>query len=126
MRVVDTSAWIEWALGSDVGRSMARELPDRGQWVVPTIVQFELRKWALRAASAAVADGMAAYWSKCEIAPMTAPIALRAADLALAHGLSAADAIILSTAEDFAADLLTCDAHFQGLPNVVYFAKGAP
>ena len=37
-----------------------------------------------------------------------------------------ADAIIYATALDAGADLLTCDAHFADLPNVVYVAKSAP
>ncbi len=34
MRLVDTSAWIEWLIGSPVGITVADELPDREQWVV--------------------------------------------------------------------------------------------
>lgn len=42
MRLVDTSAWIEWLIGSTIGADVAGELPDPGQWLVPTIVQLEL------------------------------------------------------------------------------------
>ena len=45
MRLVDTSAWVEWLMGSPLGATLASELPDRAQWLVPTIVQFELSKW---------------------------------------------------------------------------------
>ena len=48
MRVVDTSAWIEFSIGSALGASPATELPDRTQWLVPTIVQLELAKWLTR------------------------------------------------------------------------------
>ena len=37
MRVVDTSAWIEWILGSETGESVADELPPEDQWVVATV-----------------------------------------------------------------------------------------
>ena len=37
MRVVDTSAWIEWLRGSPVGQSVANELPANDRWIVPTI-----------------------------------------------------------------------------------------
>jgi uncharacterized protein len=43
MRVVDTSAWIEYLAGSPVGVLLAADLPDRTQWLVPTVVQLELR-----------------------------------------------------------------------------------
>ena len=44
MRLVDTSAWIEYFIGSAVGASLAVELPGHTQWLVPTIVQFEPAK----------------------------------------------------------------------------------
>jgi PIN domain nuclease of toxin-antitoxin system len=47
------------------------------------------------------------------------------ADLSAAHKLPMADAIIYATALQEYADLLTCDAHFEGLPGVVYVAKQA-
>jgi predicted nucleic acid-binding protein len=50
--------------------------------------------------------------------------ALEAATLAVQHRLSTADAIIYATALVYQADLLTCDRQFQGLPRVVYVAKG--
>ena len=48
MIVVDTSAWIEWLIGSALGKRIADELPDRQDWLVPTIVQLELAKWLTR------------------------------------------------------------------------------
>jgi uncharacterized protein with PIN domain len=48
MRVVDTSAWIEFLMGSAVGAALTDELPDRSQWPVPTMVQLELAKWLTR------------------------------------------------------------------------------
>ncbi len=48
MRLVDTSVWIEWLTGSPLGTKLAEELPDRAQWLVPTIVQLELAKWLTR------------------------------------------------------------------------------
>ena len=39
IRLVDTSAWIEWLIGSPTGAVVGKELPERGEWLVPTIVQ---------------------------------------------------------------------------------------
>ena len=44
MRLVDTSAWVEWLVGSALGATLAAELPDRTEWLVPTMVQLELAK----------------------------------------------------------------------------------
>jgi predicted nucleic acid-binding protein len=39
--------------------------------------------------------------------------------------LATADAIVYATAREQDAELLTCDAHFTRLPDVVYFRKSA-
>ncbi len=126
MRVVDTSAWIEWIVGSSLGETLAPELPRNDQWVVPTIVQYELSRWLTREMSDAVAARAIAFSTELVVAPLTTDIATKAAAYAKIHGLATADAIIFATANDASADLLTCDAHFAKLPHVVYVAKGSP
>lgn len=125
MRVVDTSVWIEWLVGSPVAGSLAKEIPDRAHCVVPTIVQSELAKWLSREAGEDQADQMIAYTQKCLVIPMDTTIALKAADLHRQFKLATADAIVYATALAQGADLLTCDAHFEGLPGVVFFRKPA-
>ena len=44
MRVIDTSVWIEWLTGSALGLKLAKQIPDRADCVVLTIVQLELSK----------------------------------------------------------------------------------
>ena len=74
VRVIDTSAWIEWL-------------------------------------------------QKCVVAPLDTRTALRAAELCRQHKLATADAVVYATAVENGAELLTCDAHFEGLPNVVFVRK---
>jgi predicted nucleic acid-binding protein len=50
-------------------------------------------------------------------------IAVRASEVSRLHKLSTTDAIIYATALQREADLLTCDAHFQNLPKVLYVPK---
>ncbi|HEX7325010.1 MAG TPA: hypothetical protein VF292_06625 [Rhodanobacteraceae bacterium] len=54
---------------------------------------------------------------------MNTRIALRAA--ACCHGckLATADAIVYATALETRCDVPTCDAHFGGLPHVLYVRK---
>src|SRR5208283_1248605 len=61
MRLVDTSAWIEWLIGSPAGTAIAGDLPERGQWLVPTVVQLELAKWLTREAGEDKADRVIAF-----------------------------------------------------------------
>ena len=121
--VVDTSAWIEWLADTLLGKRLAKQFPDRPQCIVPTIVQLELSKWLVRELGEDQADQVIAYTQKCVVVPLDTAIALLAADLHREYKLATADAIVYATARRQGAALLTCDAHFDGLPGVVLFAK---
>ncbi|MBS0557651.1 MAG: type II toxin-antitoxin system VapC family toxin [Proteobacteria bacterium] len=123
MRVIDTSVWIEWLIGSTLGKKLGREFPDRAQCIVPTLVQLELSKWLARELDEDRADQIIAYTQKCVVVPLDTRIALHAADLHRQYKLATADAIVYATALEHDAELLTCDGHFQNLSGVVYFKK---
>ena len=122
LRVVDTSAWIEWLAGSPLGKKLGKEIPEKARCIVPTIVQLELSKWLVRELGEDQADQVIAYTQKCVVVPLDTAIALMAADLHRAHKLATADAIVYATARQQGADLLTCDRHFEGLSDVALFA----
>jgi predicted nucleic acid-binding protein len=124
MRVVDTSAWIEFLTGSPLGATLAPELPRRTQWVVPTIVQLELAKWLTREVGEDKADQVIAFTQMCIVADLDTTTALAAAELCALHKLSTADAVVYATALAHNADLLTCDKHFENLPGVRFVRKG--
>lgn len=124
-RVVDTSVWIEWLIGSDLGKSLAGQIPEKPRCIVPTIVQLELAKWLTREVGEEATDQMIAYTQKCVVAPLDTAIALLATELHRQYRLATADAIVYATAQESGAELLTCDAHFNGLPGVVYVPKPA-
>jgi predicted nucleic acid-binding protein len=126
MRLVDTSAWIEWLIGSPTGKIVEPSLPEQEAWLVPTMVQLELAKWLVRELGEDKADQVAAFSQLCVIAPLDTKIALRAADICRKHRLATADAVVYATALGHGADLLTCDAHFDGLSGVIYVPKAAP
>jgi len=121
--VVDTSAWVEWLMGSAVGRTLGRHFPDKPHCIVPTIVQLELAKWLMRELGEERSDQVIAYTQKCVIVPLDTAIALLAVDLHREYRLATADAIVSATARQQGAQLLTCDAHFAALPDVMYFPK---
>lgn len=123
--VVDTSAWIEWLLGSEVGVKLGSQMPAKAQCTVPTIVQLELSKWLLREVGEERADQVIAYTQKCIVVPLDTTIALLAVELHRKHRLATADAIVYATAQHHGARLLTCDAHFEGLNEVAFFPKTA-
>jgi predicted nucleic acid-binding protein len=123
MRLVDTSAWIEWLIGSPTGKRVAAKIPDRSEWLVPTIVQLELAKWLTREISEDKADEVIAFTQTCVIADLTTNIVLSAAELCRQYKLAAADAIIYASALAHGAELITCDRHFEKLPHVTYIGK---
>lgn len=125
MRLVDSSAWIEWLIGSRTGRALGSALPGREDTLVPTIVQHELAKWLNRVRGEDEADRFVAFTLTCVVAPLDTKIALAAADICRTYRLATADAIVYATAIENDADLLTCDAHFRGLPGVVLVARSA-
>ena len=123
MRLVDTSAWIEWLIASPTGATVAGDLPERGQWLVPTIVQLELAKWLAREAGEDKADRVIAFTQTCVVADLDTAIALAAAELSVRRKMATVDAIVYATALAHGADLLTCDRHFEGLRNVRFVPK---
>ena len=123
MVLVDTSAWIEWLIGSPTGEALSERLPEQADWLVPTIVQLELAKWLTREVGEDKADQVIAFTQVCQVVPLDTEIALAAADACRTHKLATADAIIFATARARGATLLTCDAHFEGLPGVDFMPK---
>ncbi len=123
MRVVDTSAWIEWFVNSPTGEGVRPHLPEPEDWLVPTIVQLELTKWLTREVGEDAADRMIALSSTLKVAPLDTSIALLAAHICSMHKLATADAIVYGTALAHRADVLTCDAAFEGLSGVIFVGK---
>ncbi|MGX1197700.1 PIN domain-containing protein [Parvibaculum sp. MBR-TMA-1.3b-4.2] len=123
MILVDTSAWIEWLIGSPTGEKLSEHLPEQAEWLVPTMVQLELAKWLTREVGEDKADQVIAFTQVCHVVPLDTEIALAAAESCREHKLATADAIIFATARAQGAMLLTCDAHFEGLPGVTLIEK---
>lgn len=123
MRLVDTSAWIEWLIASPTGKKVESHLPEVADWLVPTMVQLELVKWLTREVSEDKADQVIAFTQICSIAPLDTEIALAAADACREFRLATADAVIFATARAHGADLITCDQHFADLPGITLIEK---
>ena len=127
MRVVDTSAWLEWILRiASWRRKWLTNCRRRAAWIVPTIVQYELARCLERESLLRSRLRTIAFSTACVVRFLDTEVAVQAAEITRTdRGLAMADSIIYATAIDTGADLLTCDAHFAELPQVVYFAKGA-
>jgi predicted nucleic acid-binding protein len=123
MVVADTCIWVEWIAGTALGKRFAPVFADADNLIVPTLVQHELYKWCLRELSEEQAESVIAGTRLGRVIPLTEPIALHAAQLARAHRLATADAIVYATADLSNARLITIDRHFKGLSGVEYTTK---
>lgn len=123
MRTFDTSMWIEIYRASELGRQHLSLLSTPGDIIVPTIVQYEIFKWMAREQTAEEANRAITFTDDCEVVDLSTAIAVLAAELSATYKLHATDAIIYATAQTHDAPLVTCDAHFKGLPDVEYFGK---
>lgn len=123
MLAIDSSAWIEWLVDGPLAAELAQKMPVKSDLLVPTIVQHELTRWLLRERGEEVADEFIAYTQKCVVAVLDTATAIDAANLSRQYKLATADAVIYATALRHGAGLLTCDAHFDGLPGVTFIPK---
>jgi toxin FitB len=121
MRVVDSSAWIEYFTGGPSAGQYA-DILRPGQIVTPTVVVYEVYKIIRRNVSEEAALIAAARLKATFVVDLTHAIAVSAADLSLRHRLAMADAIVYATALEYDATLVTADADFRDLPHVEYIA----
>ena len=123
MKVLDTCVWIEIVLASSLGKRFNALLADKQSVLVPSMVQFELRRWALREYETSRADFIILALREAVIVQTGERVAFLAADLARKYKLHATDALVYATALEYDAQLVTCDAHFKDLPQVDYTPK---
>jgi predicted nucleic acid-binding protein len=117
--LVDSSGWIEYLADRPLAGRFARYIEGREPLLVSVIEVYEVYKVIRRDLSEERAlEGVAAL-RRGTVVPLDESLALEAADVALMHGLAMADAIVFATARRNGATLITGDADFAGLPDVV-------
>ena len=126
MKVVDSSAWIEYFVGGPLAPRFAPYLVDLEEVVTPTIVLYEVYKLIRRERGEEEALVAAAAIERTRLVPLTEVVALTAADLALEHRLAMADAIVYATARLEGVEVVTGDDDFRGLPGVIFHGKKGP
>lgn len=123
MKLADTCVWVEVLADTPTGSRYRALLERSEELIVPTLVQYELRRWALRELGEDAADQIIATTRNSQVTALDEPIALHAAALAQQFKLSSVDAMIYATALRHGATLVTCDRHFEDVPGVAYRAK---
>jgi predicted nucleic acid-binding protein len=124
MNLVDSSAIIEYCMGTAAGMRFAPAIEDHARLIVPPVVIHEVSKRLRQLLGKDEADEIVAeLMEDAEIIPYDGKLALSSARISEQHTLALADSIIYATAEARNATLWTQDEHFKGLPNVRYFPK---
>lgn len=117
--VVDSSGWLEFLTESERADLFADAITDTANLIVPVISVYEVVKRTLRDGNEADAVNAVSAMVLGRLVDFDLSLALEAAS----YKLPLADSIIYATAQRFRATLWTQDQHFEGLPDVRYFAK---
>lgn len=123
MIVIDSSGWLEFFGDGPHAEEFAGRLRNPGDILTPTVALYEVYKVAKRDRSEDEAVRAVAMMKKTRIIDLSEELALTAADLSLAHGLSMADSMMLAVARAYDAELATTDAGFAGIDGVTVFSK---
>ena len=123
MILLDSSVWIEYFSDGPLSDKLAVYVQDPENILTPTIVLYEVYKKARLNFPEKFAIEAVGQLKRTFVVPLTDNIALAAVDISLKHSLAMADAIIYATAVEYGCKVVTSDAHFENLENVVYIKK---
>jgi predicted nucleic acid-binding protein len=125
MNIVDTSGWLEYFADSPAARHFSSAIENTGDLLVPSIVLYEVFKKIALTFDENKAFSAVAQLKQGRLIDVDEAVALYAGKVSIEKKLPMADALIYASALLNDATLYTQDAHFEGLPQVRYFAKAA-
>ena len=123
MNVLDSSAWIEFFLGTQAGQRYRPIAANSAALLVPAVALYEVHRYLSRTASASQREGSLNVMRQARIIDLTDARAIAASNAAREHKLAMADAIMYSIAQEFKATFWTQDVDYRGLPGVRYQAQ---
>lgn len=121
--LLDSSAWIEFLADGSLAESVATYLKKSANFLVPTIVLYEVYKKLKNIKGEDIALEAAAHMARGQMVPLADHLALLAADLSIELKLPMADAIVLATARSFGAQVITLDEDFRGVLGAVVLKR---
>ena len=117
----DTSAWIEYFLGSEIGQ-LSRSYVDGDEPIITSAISImEIKDKYLREGKR-WQDRISLISERSEIIVVDDKLAILAADMKRDHHLHSMDALIYATSQAVKSKLLTKDAHFKDLKDVIILA----
>jgi predicted nucleic acid-binding protein len=123
--LIDSYGWIEYFTEGTLAESYAPyvEKVDDENYLTPTIVVYEVYRKIKNLQGEQKALEAFAQMSRTRILELTSAISLKAADISINLKLGTADAIILATAQEYDAEIVTSDKHLKDLERVKFINK---
>jgi len=119
--LVDSCGWIEYFTNGTLADKYGPHIANASKRThfTPTIVLYEVYKRVKQElGEERAAEACARIMGYTTTVPLNERLAMEAADISLAHGLSMADAIVKATADSCDAKIVTGDEHLGKLEDV--------
>ena len=116
--VPDSSVWVEYFADRPKASAVDPLIADPARLIVPAVVVYEVYKRIKAGIGIEAAEAAVGRMLLSPVADLDSDLAMQAADLSIASRLAMADAMILSAARAYGAELVTLDADFHGVPGV--------
>jgi toxin FitB len=123
MKVVDSSAWLEYFANGPNASFFAPAIEQTDDLLVPSLTLYEVFKRILQQTDEGHALQAVAVMQQGTVVELDARIALDAARISLKNKLPMADSIILATAWAYEATVWTQDEDFKDIPGVQFRKK---
>lgn len=125
MILIDSYGWIEYFAEGPLADNFAAfiEKADEKQTVTPSIIIYEVYKKIKSAKGEEKALEAIAQMPRTKIVDLTSSLCLKAADVRINLNLGMADAIIVATANEFEAQIITSDQHLKNIKGVKFVNK---
>jgi toxin FitB len=123
MNVVDSSCWLEFFAGSDVGEKVSPIIEDIDNLIVPSITIYEIFKKLIIELDEDRGLFAIAHMKQGKVIDLDSDLAIYSAQIGNEKKLAMADSIIYAVVQKYSAVLWTQDKHFKSLESVKYFEK---
>ena len=121
--LIDSWAWIEYWKGGELGEATAAFIDGEEESVASTINLAEVYLWVRRFYDEATAgEKLATVEKRCHVFPVERDTAVEAAKIKRSERLGLADSLILATARQAGAKVVTGDPGMKGVKDVVFLA----
>jgi predicted nucleic acid-binding protein len=124
--LIDSYAWIEYFMGSEAGEKVKPIIEGLEEKLTPTICLAEVYAKTLKAESMELAENQRTFIKeRSALTPLDEATAIKSAEIDVTmkkkiKGWGLADSIVYATGLIKGAEIVTGDAHFKNLKNVIF------